>query len=66
MQFRLTLAATATALLLVACGGGGGGGPIPDLDRLIAQVIDHARTIGFSDALPRLFGSGWLPRAAKL
>lgn len=28
-----------------------------------ARRLDHARTIGFSDALPRLFGSGWLPLA---
>jgi 2-octaprenyl-6-methoxyphenol hydroxylase len=29
-----------------------------------SRLADHARTIGFSDLLPRIFGSGLLPVAA--
>ncbi len=42
-------------------GGGGGGGPIPDLDRLIAQVQAFLRSLmggGLGGGQPSWFGSG--------
>ena len=48
-----------------ACVRGEAPGALAVLERFVArQRADQARTIGFSDALPRIFGSGLLPLAA--
>lgn len=48
-----------------ACVRGEAPGALAVLERFVArQRADQERTIGFSDALPRIFGSGLLPLAA--
>ena len=48
-----------------ACARGEAPGALAVLERFVArQRADQERTIGFSDALPRIFGSGLLPLAA--
>lgn len=48
-----------------ACTRGEAPGALDVLQRFVArQRTDQERTIGFSDALPRVFGSGLLPLAA--
>lgn len=48
-----------------ACVRGEAPGALAVLERFVArQRADQDRTIGFSDALPRIFGSGLLPLAA--
>lgn len=64
--FNLSLrdvAALADALE-AASANGVAPGDLGVLERYASERrLDHARTIGASDLLPRLFGSGWLPLA---
>jgi 2-octaprenyl-6-methoxyphenol hydroxylase len=65
--FNLSLrdvAALAVRLRAARASGTPLGDPVMLAEHVAARAADQARTIGFSDALPRLFGSTLLPLAA--